>query len=468
MASKVRAANSQNSSWIHIHKKLFLLLIALSASLVFDISLIRVYDIVNKQFIPLEVKEVLSTALAVMIISSGYVLLFFVRPQQTQDNSMGGLNLKKIYGLTLIIHSISAAFIALLFLQTTLLSYYNTLTMLVTILFNYGLSIFTLSIFVIRMFLVISFKRNAIFVIMFAVAFGTITLNIAATAVNVTLRLLDRPNETRFFVGGSMDISKGRYNLLDDLYFVSSILSFVTAWVASVTMLARYSQKLGKIWFWSISISPLIFFIGQFASSFVILFSSLIHLDPFFLASLSTTLAILSKPIGGLMLAVVFWAMAGSVANNTILRNHLIIAGIGILLLFASNQALLLSIAPYPPFGLATIGIMGVSAFLIFVGVYTSAITISVDAELRKSIRNFAKSNLTLLDNLIPADKAAAIQRQALESAVNESIRMTQKTGVEAEFDENEAKEYLNLVLNELRERQSEGNSEKFKKPTDH
>jgi hypothetical protein len=467
MGSKVRAANTQNSSWIHIHKKLFLLLIALSASLVFDISLIRVYDIVNKQFIALEVKEVLSTALAVMIISSGYVLLFFVRPQQTEGNNMGRLNLKKIYELTLIIHSISAAFIGLLFLQTTLLSYYNTLTMLVTILFNYGLSILTLSIFVVRMFLVISFKRSAIFIIMFAVAFGTITLNIAVTAVNVTLRLLERPNEIRLFVGGSMDISKGRYDLLDDLYFVSSILSFVTAWVASVIMLARYSQKLGKIWYWLISISPLIFFIGQFASSFVTSFSSLIHLDPFFLASLSTTLAILSKPIGGLMLAIVFWAMARSVANNTILRNHLIIAGIGILFLFASNQALLLSIAPYPPFGLATIGIMGVSAFLIVVGVYTSAITISADAELRKSIRNFAKSNLTLLDNLIPVDMAAAIQRQALEAAMKESIRITEKTGIEAEFDENEAREYLDLVLNELREHKSEGNSEKYKKSTD-
>jgi hypothetical protein len=416
-----------------------------------------------------EVKEVLSTALAVMIISSGYVLLFFVRPQQTEDNNMDRLNLKKIYALTLIIHSISAAFIALLFLQIALLSYYNTLTMLVAILFNYGLSILTLSIFVVRMSLVISVKRNAIFIIMFTVAFGTITLNIAATAVNVTLRLLERPNESRLlFGGGSMDISKGRYNLLDDLYFVSSILSFVTAWVASVIMLARYSQKLGKIWFWLISISPLIFFIGQFASSFAMFFSSLIRLDPFFLALLSTTLASLSKPIGGLMLAIVFWAMARSVANNTILRNHLVIAGIGILLLFASNQALLLSVAPYPPFGLATIGIMGVSAFLAFVGVYTSAITISADAELRKSIRNFAKSNLTLLDNLIPADMAAAIQRRALEAAVKESIRITQKTGIEAEFDENEAKEYLNLVLNELREHQSEEDSEKFQKSTDH
>jgi hypothetical protein len=63
---------------------------------------------------------------------------------------------------------------------------------------------------------------------------------------------------------------------------------------------------------------------------------------------------------------------------------------------------------------------------------------------------------------------AAAIQRQALEAAVKESMRITQKTGVEAEFDESEIKEYLNLVLNELREHQSEGNREKFKKSTDH
>jgi hypothetical protein len=463
MGSNAQVGNTPNSSWIRVHKKMFLLLIALSAALIFDISLIRVYDIVYKQLMPLEVREFLSSVLAIMIISSGYVLLFYIKKSpQFGDDKTDRLNLKKIYGITLIIHSISAGFIALLFLQTTILSYYNTLTMLVAILCSYGLSILILSIFVVRMSLVISFKRNAIFIIIFAAALGTITLNIAATAVNVTLRLLDRPNETRPFVGGSMDISKGRYDSLDDLYFVSSILSFVTAWVASVIMLAHYSQKLGKIWYWIISISPLIFFVGQFASSFVILFSFLIRLDPFFLALLTTTLASLSKPIGGLMLAIVFWAMARSVANNTILRNHLVIAGIGILLLFASNQALLLSVAPYPPFGLASIAMMGVSAYLVVVGVYSSAMIISADAELRKSIRNFAKSNLTLLDNLVREDIAAAIKGKAMEVAKKESIRIAKKTGIEAELDENEVKDYLNLVLNELREYQREGNSEKI------
>jgi hypothetical protein len=42
--------------------------------------------------------------------------------------------------------------------------------------------------------------------------------------VNVSLRLGDRQPETKAFFGGSGDIGKGRYDTIDDLYFLSYLL----------------------------------------------------------------------------------------------------------------------------------------------------------------------------------------------------------------------------------------------------
>jgi hypothetical protein len=67
--------------------------------------------------------------------------------------------------------------------------------------------------------------------------------------------------------------------------------------------------------------------------------------------------------------------------------NYLMIAGYGVLLFFTSNQATVLINLPYPPFGMATISFVGLSSYLLFVGIYASAVSVAEDSNLRKSIR---------------------------------------------------------------------------------
>ncbi|MGA7007360.1 MAG: hypothetical protein WBY28_09825, partial [Nitrososphaeraceae archaeon] len=65
-----------------------------------------------------------------------------------------------------------------------------------------------------------------------------------------------------------------------------------------------------------------------------------------------------------------------------------------------SNQAVVLASAPYPPFGLATVSFVGLSTYLIFVGIYSSAISVAQDAELRKIVRTTVKEEFDLLRNI--------------------------------------------------------------------
>ena len=197
----------------------------------------------------------------------------------------------------------------------------------------------------------------------------------------------------------------------------------------------------------------MIFFIGQFVASFPNEISSLINVDKFFLASFTTVIITLSKPLGGLMLGIGFWSMAQVGRNNRALKRYLTISGFGFFLLFTSNQALLMSINPYPPFGIATITVMGLSAYLVMIGIYLSTISLSQNAELRRSIRQVARSQSKLFDSMVTAEIEKEVERRVMEVVRVQSVQMENETGLSPPLTEDEAKEYLNDVIKELKQK---------------
>lgn len=153
---------------------------------------------------------------------------------------------------------------------------------------------------------------------------------------------------------------------------------------------------------------------------------------------------ILTKPIGGLMLAVSFWTMA-KVGETSSLIRYLIISGYGILLLFASNQALLLAVTPYPSFGLSTVTFIGFAAYLTLEGVYSSIVLISRDAELRKSIRKLASSQLS--DSMASAEMQKEIEYKVSMLLDREYVEMQNETGLSPSLTRDEARQDLENVL---------------------
>jgi hypothetical protein len=109
---------------------------------------------------------------------------------------------------------------------------------------------------------------------------------------------------------------------------------------------------------------------------------------------------------------------------------------------------------PYPPFGMATISFVGLSSYLLFVGIYGSAVSVAEDSNLRKSIRKLAVKESKLLDSIGEAQMEQEIQKRVIAlSKVTERI-MTEQTGVETSLSEEDAKEYIHEVLIELKRHQ--------------
>jgi hypothetical protein len=142
--------------------------------------------------------------------------------------------------------------------------------------------------------------------------------------------------------------------------------------------------------------------------------------------------------------------MARSISHNNVVRNYMIISAYGYVLLFASDQAILLITAPYPPFGLVAISFMGISSYLVLTGIYSSAISVSLDVELRKSIRKSVNEHSKFLDSIGSAQMGQEIQEIVLKMTKGFSNQLAEDTGVESSLSEDEMKQYVNSVLKEI------------------
>jgi hypothetical protein len=293
-------------------------------------------------------------------------------------------------------------------------------------------------------------NRNSV-VLLYGLSSAILAINAGFTLFLVNNAFLALPKETLpKMLGSGYDPLSSWAIILTNSYFVSSILSFLITWAATTSLLRHYSYRLGRINYWIILAIPLAYFLSQFITFFLNTFQPLLQADPIFFNILVTLLFTLSKPIGGILFGVAFWIVARSIIHNNVVRNYMIISAYGFALLFATNQAIVLVTAPYPPFGLATVSFMGISSYLVLVGIYSSAISISLDVGLRKSIRKSVNEHLKFLDSIGSAQMDQGIQEVVLKMTKEHADQMAEETGVKPSVTEDDMKQYLSDVLKEI------------------
>jgi predicted transcriptional regulator len=111
---------------------------------------------------------------------------------------------------------------------------------------------------------------------------------------------------------------------------------------------------------------------------FIALFSDYIVSDPLGFSTLYTIIFTAVAPIGGFLFGLAFWISVRNVGSRAV-KDYLFISGCGLLLFFSANQAILLTSFPYPPFGATIICYFGLSSYLIFIGIHSSAISVAQD-----------------------------------------------------------------------------------------
>jgi hypothetical protein len=138
----------------------------------------------------------------------------------------------------------------------------------------------------------------------------------------------------------------------------------------------------------------------------------------------------------------------------------MVISGIGFLLLLVSYGAQALVTAPFPPLGLLSGSYFGLASYLIFIGLYSSAVSISQDAKLRATIRKSVESELRFLGNIGVAEMDYRIIDKVLTTSKRLSTIMPEETGVSTSLSEEEIKEYIEEVLVETHKKKPRNGSQ--------
>ncbi|WP_186434185.1 hypothetical protein [Candidatus Nitrosocosmicus arcticus] len=239
-------------------------------------------------------------------------------------------------------------------------------------------------------------------------------------------------------------------NVFNLIYVISSVLSFIFVWLATVLLLRYYSKKIGTAKYWIIVTAPLFYFLSQFQSIFLNLFDSFRISDPILFGIIFTLIFTMSKPIGGILFGIAFW-MASRRVTKYAVKDYLMVSAFGVVLLFTSNQITILIFAPYPPFGLITASLIGLSSYMLLIGIYSSAMSVSRDIELRKFIHTVAEKEAKLLDRIGYAQVEQELATKVIPLVHIKAQNIEQDTGIRTSLTDAEIKQYLDDVLAEVR-----------------
>lgn len=377
---------------------------------------------------------------AIVTVTQYYVLAFVKHNNKESRARTGSVN--SIHSFVTIAQFLLTGIIALVILQIFIAQEYNTIMLYITLSVSYGLWIVNLGLLAKAFFSWYKLRKN-IMVLIFALSMVAYVINGVFGLYSEVDGLAKRSSIIRT---GDVAIFPESPSSINNVYQIASSVGYVLTWIATVMLLRPYIEKLGKLKFWSIMGVTMVYYLISFP-----LFS-LGYFTPSENSNAMTNILIfsLSAIFTGILFGVAFLSVARTLKIGTPARNYMIIAAYGFLLFYIAGSAFL-SQAAYPPYGLISVSITGLSCYLIYNGLYFSAISVSQDMTLRQSIRKSVMEQSKLLDSMGSAEMERELQKQVLTVAKKTSAAMADKSGVEASLKEDEMKSYMEFVMNELK-----------------
>ena len=426
-------------------------MIGIIITIIIDTSIVKVYDLIDKGFISEYAKFLLFSINTILCLLLEFIVIKYLQRSFRMHHVKKTLNVKPWYRVSCISLLVISTLLGLLMFQQVYNNYYKISISIVIIVLSYV----TAASFIIRLSMLFLswFKSNHNgIVFLYFISMLLIAFNLVMTSVITVVKLTDRPDEILEFVGGSVDISFGRYVFLDNIYKVSSIMSFISIWITTALLMNYYREKIiNALVYWIILSIPLLYFLINYFYQYIFgnILISYLTIDPITVSIILTTFLSLSKPIGGLTFAIVFWNISKIVSYEKNIKAHMIISGFGILLIFGANQALIQTLAPYPPFGLVTITALIIGALLMLLGIYNSAALVSANDEIRKSIHKHA-SESRLLELIGQAEMEKEIEKIVKKVTINKD-RLKNSEYIPIELDTKELKKYIDFVIREIK-----------------
>jgi hypothetical protein len=401
--------------------------------------------------IPMWLNVTIFVIFSIIFLASSPTLLHYVKKLISRDSYQTmWVRLRYFHIIISATLILTASIILILIFQMLIINKYSLILLEIQTYFSYLLALVFLSFLVFLFVRWLIIKRNHI-IILYAIAFSLVSVNliVSLTYIETYFSFSVLPDVKPYSIiayivnipGTAMTES------LSMIHDILSLSSFLLVWIATVILLSQYRHKIGKIRFFFLISIPLIYYIFPFQNYFGDLFFTFLFYSPVIFSIIYILIFSATKEVGAFLFGLSFWS-ASSLVHHDRVKKSLLISFIGMVILFCSIEISPLRSHVYPPYGFITEAFLPVGAYLLLVGIFTSAQYISQDARLRKEFYKSAESQLSLLKNIGVSQMEKEFEGKVKH--LHERSKSSLKRMEEPELEEEHIKEVLREVLNEL------------------
>ena len=224
-----------------------------------------------------------------------------------------------------------------------------------------------------------------------------------------------------------------------------SLVAFILTWIGSVKLLYRYLPRIGRLKFWSIMIISLIYYNIQFPLFTLGYFNVGDDANAFF----NILIFSFSGILAGIIFGISFLSIARTLKVGSAVRTQLIMTAYGFLFFYITGTAVAVQ-AAYPPYGLVSVSLIGLSCYLIYTGLYAATQIVSQDNSLLRSIKKSVTEQANFLGGLGTAQRNTELESKVLTIAKNLEDEIEEASGVKTSLTEPEIVDYIQYVMNEV------------------
>jgi hypothetical protein len=427
-------------------RRALMLILAAISVMVIDSTIVKFIAFNNKEY-PTLLNVSIFVTLTILFIVIVIVLLGLVKSKSSEPSLRRGLSVKSTYVIVAVTQLSLISIMLLIIYAIINLNSYNVLSLFAVIYISHITALFFLITLVLTLVDWIMTKRNKI-LSLYAISFALTAIAIITSLLYATYVLSYHTSSIKPTSFHQSLLNLPRAELA--MYFgpaldITSILSFVSVWIASAVLLSTYSKRIGRIRYWTIISIPLIYFLFPFEKNLVDIFRPFIISTPVLYGMLNVTIFSATKQIGALLFSLVFLA-ASTLVTKYEMQKYLLISGIGMAILFGSIEIDTLLYATYPPFGLVTVSFIPMGSYLVLTGITLSAALLARDKELRGEFYRSAMSQLSLLKTI----GVTEMENQLIKSYKSLDKQTRSLDTKETRFEKDNIREVLHGLVDEL------------------
>ena len=343
--------------------------------------------------------------------------------------------------------------ILLIILQITLLNEYS-LSLLRAQTYISNISALSLLGFLISLFVRWLTSRRNYFLVLYLVSLSLLSIALIVSLIYLDSNFINRPSSVRpiainFYISCCVTGTPFTESL-STVFDILSLSSFFLMWIATAILLNQYRYKMGGLKYFSVICIPLIYYIFPFQGYFGDALIPLLVSSPLIFSTIYVLIFSATKQVGAVFFGLGFWFASGLVYDNRV-RKSLLVSSTGMVILFSSIALAPLQYSLYPPYGLITEAFIPLGAYLLLVGIFTSAIYVSRDAAVRRELYRSAIKQLDLLRSIGTSEMEKEFEgRVKYLEKVHRISEMPERSSKAEEIEVENVKKILHEVLEEV------------------